>query len=87
MCIACSVLLACNKFNCRNEAFQEQLWEISCNMLKDYLSPDILREYGPSETEQQRGEAAANGHREEPQGPTKDGDEIESLPVPPVLSS
>ena len=33
----------------RNQSHQEQLWEISCNLLKDYLSPDILREYGPSE--------------------------------------
>lgn len=87
MCVACSILLTCDKFNCRSEQFQEQLWDISCNLLKGYLSPDIWREYGPSETEQQREEAAANGQEEEPQGPTKDGDEIESLPVSPVLSS
>ena len=35
----------------RNESHQEQLWEISCNLLKDYLSPDIWREYGPSEVQ------------------------------------
>ena len=34
---------------CRNVDHQEQLWDISCNLLKDRLSPDIWREYGPSQ--------------------------------------
>ena len=33
----------------RNEAFQEQLWEISINAVKDWLSPDILAKYGPTD--------------------------------------
>ena len=36
-------------------------------MLKDYLSPDIWREYGPSQTEQQRGQTTACTSREDPQ--------------------
>ena len=53
----------------RNLVHQEQLWEISCNLLKDYLSPDIWREYGPSETEQLTGEATASTRRDDPQEP------------------
>ena len=30
----------------RNEKFQEQLWEISVNAVKDYLSPEVLEKYG-----------------------------------------
>ena len=30
----------------RNEASQEQLWEISINAVKDWLSPEILAKYG-----------------------------------------
>ena len=74
--------MTCNEFHCRNEQFQEQLWEISCYMLKDYLSPDIWREYGPSQTEQQSGEATANATREEPQEPLKDVDGKEVVSVP-----
>ena len=28
---------------------QEQLWEISVNIVKDYLSPEILENYGPAD--------------------------------------
>mgnify|MGYP006953838072 CR=1 FL=1 len=45
------------------------MWEISCNLLKDYLSPDIWREYGPKETEQERGEAAASVSQQDLQEP------------------
>ena len=41
------LLLLCY-FN-RNVTHQEQLWDISCDLLKDHLSPDIWREYGPSQ--------------------------------------
>ena len=38
-------------------------------MLKDYLSADIWREYGPSEVEQQCEQATASASREDPQEP------------------
>ena len=60
----------------RNQIHQEQLWEISCNLLKDYLSPDVWREYGPSESEQQTTEATASGTGEEPQEPPKSSKEL-----------
>ena len=72
-----SLLHAC----CRNQSHQEQLWEISCNMLKDYLSPDIWREYGPSETGQQGGEATANEQGEETHGTLADADGPKGVPV------
>ena len=31
----------------RNETAQEQLWDISINIVKDYLSPEVLEKYGP----------------------------------------
>ena len=41
----------------RQERAQEQLWEISINIVKDYLSPEVLDKYGhtsgPSELPQQ----------------------------------
>ena len=46
----------------RDEANQEQLWEISINIVKDYLSPEVLERYGtalptgaPSEQADQSG--------------------------------
>ena len=30
----------------RDEAQQEQLWEISINIVKDYLSPEVFEKYG-----------------------------------------
>ena len=70
----------------RNQTHQEQLWEVSCNLLKDYLSTSIWIGYGPKETEQQieegttnweeaqepgRGEVTASTSRVEPQEPAK----------------
>ena len=52
-------------------------------MLKDYLSPDIWREYGPSETEQLTGEATASGTGEELQEPPKAADEGKEQTPPP----
>ena len=52
-------------------------------MLKDYLSPDIWREYGPRETEQQGGEQTANGQGEEAHGTLKDADGTDDVPVTP----
>ena len=41
----------------RDEAAQEQLWEISINIVKNYLSPDVFDKYGqasgPSQLPQQ----------------------------------
>ena len=56
-------------------------------MLKDYLSPDIWREYGPSETEPQRGGVTANGQGEEAHGTPKDSAETEQVSVSPVTTS
>ena len=46
----------------RDEAQQEQLWEISINIVKDYLSPEVFEKYGatlatgaPSEQADQSG--------------------------------
>ena len=30
---------------CRNEKFQEELWSISCDLLKDWMSPEIQSKY------------------------------------------
>ena len=32
-------------FICRNEQFQEELWSISCDLLKDWMSPEIRSKY------------------------------------------
>ena len=32
----------------RNEQYQEELWHIRCELLKDWMSPDIWDKYGPS---------------------------------------
>ena len=29
----------------RNEQFQEELWSISCDLLKDWMSPEIQSKY------------------------------------------
>ena len=31
----------------RNEQYQEELWSISCDLLKEWMSPDIRDKYGP----------------------------------------
>ena len=33
-------------YMCRDEAVQEQLWRRSVDIVKDYLSPDVLATYG-----------------------------------------
>ena len=33
----------------RDESKQEQLWEISINMIKEFLAPEVLERYGPSQ--------------------------------------
>ena len=52
----------------RNQSHQEQLWEISCNLLKDYLSPDIWSEYGSKETEYQTEEHTVHTEEVQEQG-------------------
>ena len=32
----------------RNEQNQEELWCISCELLKEWMSPEIWNKYGPS---------------------------------------
>ncbi|XP_065911513.1 retinol dehydrogenase 11-like isoform X2 [Dysidea avara] len=32
----------------RNEQYQEELWRISCDLLKDWMSPEIWSKYSPS---------------------------------------
>ena len=32
----------------RNEQYQEELWRISCELLKEWMSPEIWDKYGPS---------------------------------------
>ena len=32
----------------RNEKHQEELWDISCELLKEWMSPEIWDKYGPS---------------------------------------
>ena len=33
---------------CRNEQYQEELWHISCELLKEWMSLEIWDKYGPS---------------------------------------
>ena len=44
---------------CRNEQFQEELWSISCDLLKDWMSPEIRSKYStpsqPSATQSSDG--------------------------------
>ena len=35
--------------NIRNEQYQEELWDISCKLLKEWMSPEIWDKYGPSQ--------------------------------------
>ena len=37
-------------FWCRNEQFQEELWKITLDSLKTFLSLNILEKYGPAQT-------------------------------------
>ena len=32
----------------RNEQYQEELWDVSCELLKEWMSPEIWDKYGPS---------------------------------------
>ena len=46
-------------FSCRNEVFQEQLWDISINAVKDFLSPEVLQRYqSPPQPSQDQSTAA-----------------------------
>lgn len=46
----------------RNEQFQEELWRISCDLLKDWMSPEIRSKYSTTTTEDQPPPAAATGN-------------------------
>ena len=39
----------------RDESQQEQLWEISINMIKEFLTPELLERYGGRVSSQQGG--------------------------------
>ena len=39
---------------CRDQQLQQQLWEISVNIVKDYLTPEVLEKYGCPENSQSR---------------------------------
>ena len=46
-----SCIYTCSSFLCftslyRNAELQEQLWEISINIVKDWITPEILEKYG-----------------------------------------
>ena len=65
----------------RNVTHQEQLWDRSCDLLKDYLSPEIWREYGPSQ-------APSGGEGQQDQPPPVpsggEGQQDQPTPVPSV---
>ena len=57
----------------RDEAQQEQLWEISINIVKDYLSPEVFEKYGatlpagaPSEQADQSGPSSEQADQSGP---------------------
>ena len=52
----------------RNQIHQEQLWEISCCLRKDYLSANIRSEYGSKETEYQTEEHTVHTEEVQEQG-------------------
>ena len=61
--------------NCyRNEQYQEELWHISCELLKEWMSPEIWDKYGPSKqtTSDDDGQ-----HTDKQQGNTANDDEKE----------
>ena len=43
---------------------QEQLWDISINIVKDYLSPEVLEKYGPARQHGIPSEQADNSHEQ-----------------------
>ena len=64
----------------RNVTHQEQLWDKSCDLLKDYLSPEIWREYGPSQAT-----SGGEGQQDQPP-PVPSGGEGQQDQPPPVPS-
>ena len=47
-CKTCVIKLYYYYFIYRNEEYQEELWKISCELLKEWMSPEIWGKYGPS---------------------------------------
>jgi len=39
----------------RNEQYQEELWSISCELLKEWMSPEIRDKYGPTKQDNTNG--------------------------------
>ena len=54
----------------RNESYQEELWKRSIDMVREYLSPEILSTYGPPQPS--------------PAIPAQDGDSDTVPPSPPT---
>ena len=54
----------------RNESYQEELWKRSIDMVREYLSPEILSTYGPPQPS--------------PPTPAQDGDSETVPPSPPT---
>ena len=50
---------------CRNEQIQEELWKISSDIVKGFLSPEILEKYSPSQTTTSEQEPEESGENEE----------------------
>ena len=68
----------------RDEAQQEQLWEISINIVKDYLSPEVFEKYGatlatgaPSEQADQSGPSSEQADQSGP--PSEQADQSNEL--------
>ena len=52
----------------RNEQFQEELWKISVDLVKAFLSPDILEKYGPAQTATSQPEATGEAAKSTSEG-------------------
>ena len=77
-CVFCHsiVLISYN----RNVTHQEQLWDRSCDLLKDYLSLEIWREYGPPQAT-----SGGEGQQDQPP-PVPSGGEGQRDQPPPIPS-
>ena len=54
--------------NYRNEQFQEELWQITVDLVKTFLSPDLLEKYGPAQTTTSQPEAAGEATKSTSEG-------------------
>ena len=54
-------------FSIRNEQYQEELWSISCELLKEWMSPEIRDKYGPTKQENSTSNDSNGGQCDEVQ--------------------